>query len=88
MTNLDNILKCRDITLPKNVHLVKAMVILVVVYGCASWTINIAECQSTDAFELCCWRRLLSVLWTARRSNQSLRKEISPEYSLERLRLN
>ena len=88
MINLDSILKSTDITLPKNVHLVKAMVILVVMYGCGSWTINIAECQSTDAFELCCWRRLLSVLWTARRSNQSLRKEISPEYSLERLRLN
>ena len=86
MTNLDSILKSRDITLPK-VHLVKAMVFLVVMYGCESWTIKKAECQRTDAFELWCWRRLLKVPWTARRSNQSILKEINPEYSLEGLML-
>ena len=85
MTNLDSILKSRDITLPTNVRLVKAMVFLVVTYGCESWTIKKAECQRIDAFELWCWRRLLSVPWTARRSNQSILKEISPEYSLEGL---
>ena len=87
MTNLDSILKSRDITLPTKVCLVKAMVFLVVMYGCESWTIKKAECQRTDAFELWCWRRLLRVPWTARRSNQSILKEISPEYSLEGLML-
>ena len=87
MTNQDSILKSRDITLPTKVHLVKAMVFPVVMYGCESWTIKKAECQRTDAFELCCWRRLLGVPWTARRSNQSILKEISPEYSLEGLTL-
>ena len=87
MTNLDSILKSRDITLPTKVHLVKAMVFLVVMYGCESWTIKKAECRRTDAFELWCWRRLLRVHWTARRSNQSILKEISPEYSLEGLML-
>ena len=81
MTNLDNILKSRDITLPTKVHLVKAMVFPVVMYGCESWTVKKAECQRIDAFELWCWRRLLRVPWTARRSNQSILKEISPEYS-------
>ena len=85
MTNLDSILNRRDITLPTNVHLVKAMVFLVVIYGCESWTIKKAECQRIDAFELWCWRRLLRVPWTARRSNQSILKEISPEYSFEGL---
>ena len=85
MTNLDRILKCRDITLPKKVCLVKAMVFPVLVYGCESWTIRKAECWRTDAFELWCWRRLLRVLWTARRSSHSILKEISPEYSLEGL---
>ena len=79
MTNLDSIFKSRDITLPTKVHLVKAMVFLVVMYGCESWTIKKAECQRTDAFELWCWRRLLRVPWTARRYNQSILKEISPE---------
>ena len=79
MTNLDSILKRRDITLPTKVHLVKAMVFPVVMYGCESWTIKKAECQRIDAFELWCWRRLLRVPWTARRSNQSILKEISPE---------
>ena len=83
MTNLDSIFKNRDITLPTKVWLVKAMVFPVVMYGCESWTIKKAECQRIDAFELCCWRRLLRVPWTARRSNQSILKEISPEYSLE-----
>ena len=83
MTNLDSILKSRDITLPAKVRLVKAMVFPVVMYGCESWTIKQAEHQRTDAFELWCWRRLLRVPWTARRSNQSILKEISPEYSLE-----
>ena len=83
MTNLDSILKSRDITLPTKVHLVKAMVFAVVKYGCESRTIKKAECRRTDAFELWCWKRLLRVPWTARRSNQSILKEISPEYSLE-----
>ena len=87
MTNLDNIFKSRDITLPTKVHLVKAMVFPVVMYGCESWTIKKAGCRRIDAFELWCWRRLLSVLWTARRSNQSILKEINPEYSLEGLML-
>ena len=82
MTNLDSILKSRDITLPTKVRLVKAMVFLVVMYGCESWAIKKAECQRIDAFELWCWRRLLRVPWTARRSKQSILKEISPEYSL------
>ena len=85
MTNLDSILKSRDITLPTKVRLVKAMVFLVVMYGCASWTIKKAEHRRIDAFELWCWRRLLRVPWPARRSNQSILKEISPEYSLEGL---
>ena len=83
MTNLGRILKRRDITLLTKVHLVKAMVFPVVMYGCESWAIKKAECQRIDAFELWCWRRLLRVLWTARRSNQSILKEISPEYSLK-----
>ena len=87
MTNLDSILKSRDITLPTKVHLVKAMVFPVVVYGCESWTIKKAEHRRIDAFELWCWRRLLRVRWTVRRSNQSILKEISPEYSLEGLLL-
>ena len=87
MTYLDSILKIRDITLPTKVHLVKTMVFPVVMYGCESWTIKKAECQRIDAFELWCWRRLLIVPWTAMRSNQSIPKEISPEYSLERLML-
>ena len=87
MTNLDSILKNRDITLPTKVHLVKAMVFPVVMYGCESWTIKKAERQRIDAFEMQCWRRLLRVPWTARRSNQSILKEISPEYSLEGLML-
>ena len=87
MTNLDSILKSRDITLPTKVHLVKAMVFPVVIYGCESWTIKKAECWRIDAFELWCWRRLLRVPWTARRSNQSILKEISPECSLEGLML-
>ena len=85
MTNLDSILKSRDITLPTKVHLVKAMVFPVVTYGCESWTIKKAEGQRIDAFELWCWRRLLRVPWTERRSNQFILKEISPEYSLEGL---
>ena len=87
MTNLDSILKSRYITLPTKVHLVKPMVFPVVMYGCESWTINKAECQRIDAFELLCWKRLLRAAWTARRSNQSILKEISPEYSLEGLML-
>ena len=87
MTHLDNILKSRDITLPAKVHLVKAMVFPVVMYGCESWTIKKAECQRIDAFALWCWRRLLRVPWTARRSNQSILKEISPWCSLEGLML-
>ena len=85
MTNLDNILESRDITLPTKVHLVKAMVFPLVMYGCESWTIKKAEHQRIDAFQLWCWRRLLRVPWTARRSNQSIQKEISPEYSLKGL---
>ena len=85
MTNLDGILKSRDITLPSKVHLVKAMVFPIVMYGCESWTIKKAEHWTIDAFELWCWRRLLRVPWTARRSNQYILKEISPEYSLEGL---
>ena len=87
MTNLDSILKSRDITLPTKFRLVKAMVFPVVTYGCESWTIKKAECQRIDAFELWYWRRLLRFPWTARRSNQFILKEISPEYSLEGLRL-
>ena len=83
MTNLDSILKSRDITLPTEVCLVKAMVFPVVMYGYESWTIKKTECRKIDAFELWCWRRLLRVPWTARRSNQSILQEISPEYSLE-----
>ena len=88
ITNLHNILKSRDITFPTKVHLVKAMVFAVVMYGCESWTIKNAERQRTDDFELWYWRRLLRVPWTARRSNQSILKEISSEYSLEGLMLN
>ena len=87
MTNLESILKSRDITLPTEVHLVKTMVFPVVMYGCESWTINKAKCQGIYAFELWCWRRLLRVPWTARRSNQFILKEISPGYSLEGLML-
>ena len=87
MTNVDSILKNRDITLPTKVHLVKAMVFPVVMYGCESWTTKKAEHQRNDAFELWCWRRLLRVPWTARGSNQSILQEISPEYSLEGLML-
>ena len=87
MTNLDSILKSRDISLPTKVRLVKAMVFPVVMYGCESWTIKKSECRRIDAFELWCWRRLLRVLWTARRSNQSILKEISPGCSLEGLML-
>ena len=87
MTSLDSILKSRDITLPTKVHLVKAMVFPVVMYGCESWTIKKAESQRIDAFEVWSWRRLLRVPWTARRSNQSILKEICPEYSLEGLML-
>ena len=87
MTNLDSILKSRDITLPTGVHLVKAMIFPAVVYGSESWTVKKAECQRIDAFELWCWRRLLRVPWTARRSHQSILKEINPEYSLEGLML-
>ena len=87
MSNLDSILKSRDITLPTKVHLVKAMVFPVVMYGCESWAIKKAECQRIDAFELWYWRRLLSVPWTARRSNQSTLKKINPKYSLEGLML-
>ena len=87
MTNLDSILKSRDIILPTKVRLVKAMVFPVVMYGCESWTIKEAECRRIDVFELWCWRRLLRVSWTARRSNQSILKEISPGCSLEGLML-
>ena len=87
MTNLDSIFKSRDITLPTKVHLVKAVVFPIVMYGCESWTIKKAECQRIDAFELWCWRRLLRVPWTERGSNQSTLKEISPECSLEGLML-
>ena len=88
MTNLDSIFKSRDITLPTKVHLVKAMVFPLVRYGCESWTIKRVELRRIDAFELWCWRRLLRVPWTARRSKQSILKEISPEYSLQGLMLN
>ena len=87
MTNLDSIMKSRDITLPTKVHLVKAMAFHVVMYGCESWTVKMAEHQIIDAFELWCWRRLLRVPWTARRSNQSILKEISPGMSLEGMML-
>ena len=87
MNNLDSILKSRDITLPTKLHLVQAMVFPVVMYGCESWTIKKAECRRIDAFELWCWRRLLRVPWTTRKSKQSILKEISPEYSLEGLML-
>ena len=87
MTNLDSILKSRDITLPKKVHLVKAMIFPAVMYGCESWTIKKTECRITDAFQFWCWRRLLRVPWTAKRSNQSILKEINSEYSLEGLML-
>ena len=87
MTNLDSILKSRDITLPTKVHTVKAMVFPVIMYRCESWNIKTADCQRIDAFELCCWRRLLRVIWTARRSHQSILKEINSEYSLEGLML-
>ena len=87
MTNLDSILKSREITLSTKVHLVKAIICPVVMYECESWTIKKAKHQRTDAFELWCWRRLLRIPWTARRSNQSTLKEISPEYSLEGLML-
>ena len=87
MSNLDSILKSRDIILPTKVHLVKAMIFPVVMYGCESWTVKTAECQIIDAFELWCWRRLLRAPWTARRSNQSILKEISPGCSLEALML-
>ena len=87
MTNLDSIFKSREITLPTMVHLVKAIVFLVVMYGCESWTVKKADCQRIDAFELWCWRRLLGVPWTARRSNQFILKEISPGISLEGMML-
>ena len=87
MTNLDSVLKSRDITLPIKVHIVKIVVFPVVMYGCESWTVKKAECQKIGAFDLCCQRRFLRVPWTARRSNQSILKEISPEYSLEGLML-
>ena len=87
MTNLDNILRSRDITLPIKVGLAKALIFPIVMYGCESWTMKKAECQRIDAFEQWFWRRLLKVSWTARRSNQSILKEISPEYSLEGLML-
>ena len=87
MTNLDNVLKSKDITLPTKIRLVKTMVFPLIMYGCESWTINKGECQRNDIFELRFWRRLLRVPWTARRSNQSILKEISPEYSLEELML-
>ena len=85
MTNLDSVLKSRDITLPTKIHIVKAMVFPLVTYGCESWTIKRAECQRIDAFKLWCWRRILKVLWTAKRPNQSTLREINPEYSLEGL---
>ena len=87
MTNLDSVLKSKDITLPTKVHRVKAMVFPVVMYGCEIWTIRKAECQRMDAFELCCWRRLLRVPWTAKRSNQSNLRAINPEYAWEGLML-
>ena len=87
MTNLDSILRKQDISMPTKVHLVKVIIFPIVIYGCESWTIKKAECQRIDAFELWCWRRLLRVPWTARSSNQSILKEINPEYSLEGLML-
>ena len=87
MTDLDSILKSKDITLPTKVHIVKAMILPVALHRCETWTIKKAECQRTDAFELWCWRRLLRVPWRSRRSNQSILKEINPEYSLEGLML-
>ena len=87
VTNLDSVLKSRDITLPTKVHLVKAMVFPVVMYGCESWTVKKAECQRIDAFEVWCWRRLLRVPWTARKSNQSILKELNPGISLEGMML-
>ena len=87
MTNPDTILKSRDVTLPTKVHLVKAMVFPIVMYGCESWTMRKAECQRIDAFELWCWRRLCRIPWIARTSNQSILKEINPEYVLEGLML-
>ena len=87
MTNLDSILKSRNITLSTKIRLIKAMIFPIVMYGCESWTIKKAECRRTDAFELWCWRRLLRVPWTARRSNRSVLKKTSPEYSLEELML-
>ena len=87
MTNLDSVFKSRDITFPTKVHLVKAMVFPVVMYGCESWTVKKAECRRIDAFELWCWRRLLKVPWSTRRSNQSILKEISPEISLQGMML-
>ena len=87
MTNLNNVLESRDITLPTKVHIVKAMVFLVVMYGCESWTIRKAECQRIEALKLWCWRRLLRVPWSARRSNLSILKKINPEFSLEELML-
>ena len=87
MTNLVSVLKSRNITLSTKIHIVKAMVFPVVMYSCESWTVEKAECQRFDAFKLWCWRRLLRVSWTARRSNQSILREINPEYSLERLML-
>ena len=85
MTNLGSVLKSRDVTLPTKVHIVKAVVFLVVTCGCKSWTVQKTQCQRIDAFELWCWRRLLRVPWTARRSNQSILREINPKYSLEGL---
>ena len=87
MTNLDSILKSKDIILPTKVHIIKLWFFIVVMYGCESWTIKKAECQTIDGFELWCWRTLLRIPWTARRSNQSVLKEINPEYSLERIML-
>ena len=87
MTNLDSALKSRDVILPTKVHIVKAMIFPVVMYGCESWTVNEAECQRIDALKLWCWRRLLKVPWTTKRSNQSILREINPDYSLERLML-
>ena len=87
MTNLDSVLKSRDVTLPTKFHILKAIVFPVVMYRCESWTIKKVECRRIDAFKLWCWRRLLRVPWTARKSNQSILKEINPEYSLERLML-
>ena len=87
MTNLDSVLKSKDMTLPKMVHIVKAIIFPVVMYSCETWTIKKAECQRIDVFELWCWRRLLRIPWTARRSNQSILREINPEYSPEGLKM-